>query len=276
MVALNSRYEGLKKWLLPMLAVLLAIIIGIYACTKELALNDPSVTTGYILICVMFGLFALRFRKRLSMIPIGRVAVWLQIHIGAGILAILVFWIHTGTIWPTGFIEQLLTLLVYLVTLSGILGHLLQKVYSRRATETGHEIIYERIPSAVSELRGAAEATVLECGRVTGSDTIGRYYVESLEWFFKRPRFTVYRLAGSQIGSQWVNQHEATASRYLSDSERPYLEKLVDLMDAKNVIDHQYVAQRAMKIWRWFHVPTSAALIVLSLWHFILIQVYAL
>ena len=239
-----------------------------------MALTDSVFVTGYVLLFFMLGLFALRFRKRFSMIPIGRAATWLKVHIVGGVLAIVVFWIHTGNAWPLGFFEQVLALLVYLVTISGIVGHLIQRTYSRRATETGHEIIYERIPAAVAEFRGAAEAVVLECERKTGSQTIGRYYAETLEWFFEQPRFFFNNLGGFRAGRQFKRRLQ-TVERYLSDSEKPYLEKLVELMDARNVLDVHYAAQRIMKIWRWVHVPLSAALVVLALWHLLLVQVYA-
>ncbi|MDP7226464.1 MAG: hypothetical protein QF909_14940, partial [SAR202 cluster bacterium] len=45
------------------------------------------------------------------------------------------------------------------------------------------EVIYERIPLHISELRQKAEALVRECCDQTRFDTLGRHYLDPLQLF---------------------------------------------------------------------------------------------
>ena len=44
----------------------------------------------------------------------------------------------------------------------------------------------------------------------------------------------------------------------------------------KNRIDLHYVLQGAMKRWLLVHIPLTAALMALSFWHFLVVNVYSL
>lgn len=258
-----------------LLAIALAVALGAYSYQAKLSLDDPTFVSGYILFALMIGLYLLRVRKRLSMVPLFRARSWLTLHVVGGVLALAVFWLHTGMFWPHGFYEQILAGLFYLVTVSGVVGYFIQKIYPRRMTQTGREIIYERIPGAIAELRAAAESLVLECTRKTSSDTLGRYYTETFEWFLQRPRFFASHAFGGGRGEQWRRHHRDTVRRYLSEPELPYLEKLSEILAAKGVLDVHYAGQRMMKIWLWFHVPIATALMVFVIWHFLLVNIYA-
>lgn len=262
------------RLILPAFALALFAVLAAYTARATLSLADPDFVTGYVLIALMLVVFVLRGRKVLSMVPLGRASAWLRLHVVGGILAIGAFWIHTGTVWPIGPYEQLLTLLFYAVSISGMIGYVIQKVYPRRLTQTGHEIVYERLPAALAELRRAAEAVVLECAEKSGSDTLAKYYAETFDHFLQRPRFVWNNVFGGMRGEHWVRHHCATVGRYLSDAERPYLDKLGEILDAKVVADVHYASQSVMKMWLWFHVPVAAALVVLSLWHFLLVNIY--
>ncbi len=272
MTASGFRVERLA---LPAGALVVAMALGGYAYRSARDLGDPHFLTGYVLLGLMLGLVLLRGRKVLSMVPLGRAAFWLRLHVVGGFLAVVVFWLHTGALWPMGRYEQVLAGLFYFVSASGIFGYLVQRAYPSRLTQTGHEIIYERIPAAIAELRAAAEDVILECGEKTGSDTLAKYYVETFEWFFHQPRFFASNAVGAARGAHWTRHHCGTVGRYLSSAEEPYLDKLVDLLAAKVVIDTHYAAQRIMKTWLWGHVPASMALIVLAIWHFLAVNAYA-
>ena len=91
-----------------------------------------GIPAGQIILLSLFNI-----RKRLAMIPLGNATTWLILHVVAGVLAVPVFWLHTGTVWPTGLYEQILTLFFYVITMNGIFGFLLQRLYPVRLTQTG-------------------------------------------------------------------------------------------------------------------------------------------
>ena len=164
--------------------------------------------------------------------------------------------------------------LFYAVTVTGIVGYVLQRIYPKLLTQTNFEIIYERIPAGIHELRSNAEAIAIECTSDTGSDTVARHYVETLSWFFQRPRFSFSHIVGGQRGGHWVRHQQATLSRYLSEEEGKYFRNIIQLAFTKNRIDLHYAVQSLLKYWLLVHVPLSVAMVVLALWHLLIVHVY--
>lgn len=242
----------------------------------SVSLESAEVVTGWCLLCLMVFLALFNIRKKLSMLPIGKAETWLLFHTAGGVLVTAVYWLHVGNLWPLGLYEQLLALLIYATVLTGVFGYVIQRTYPKRLTQTGVEVIYERIPREVSELRDQAEDLVLECTEKTESETLGRHYVDTLAWYFQRPRFFSHHVFGSQHGRQWLRQQDSAVRRYLSDDEKVYLDQLIELAEYKNGLDTHYVYQGVMKGWLLIHVPLTVALLVTSVWHILLVHIYAL
>jgi len=258
------------------LAVALFIVAALQVQIGSRTLHDPAVLTGYYLFGLMVVLGLFNLRKKLAMIPLGSAAAWLRVHVCGGLLALALFWLHMGRLWPDGFYEQLLALTFYLVSFSGIAGYVLQRAYPSRLTQSGIEIIYERIPAELAAIREEAEALVMECAVETDSDTIARHYLETFHWFFSRPRHFWSHALGSRKGAHWVRGEVTNLRRYLNEAEQTYLDRLAKLAVTKNRIDFHYSAQSIMKRWLLFHLPLAVAALALAVWHFMLVHVYAL
>ena len=261
---------------LGLVAVALFTYLLIDSRTAAQNLANHQANTGYWLLAVFVLLAVFNARKRLSMIPVIRAALWLRLHVVGGILPLALFWLHTGTLWPSGLYEQILALMFYVITINGALGYILQRVYPHYLTQTGLEIIYERIPTELAALRKEAEELVLECADKTGSDTLARHYADTMGWFFRRPRFFFSHVTFSRRSSHWLHSQSAALRRYLNDAEAGYLHRLDALAETKNLIDLHYTYQSVMKRWLLFHVPLAVALLVLAVWHLIVVSVYAL
>lgn len=258
------------------LAAAVFLVAALQVRNGARTLHDPAILTGYYLfgLMVLLGLFNLR--KKLSMVPLGNASTWLRVHVTGGLLAVALFWLHIGKLWPTGLYEQLLTLTFYLVSITGVAGYVLLRIYPSRLTQSGIEVIYERIPAELAAIREEAEALILRCAEETKNDTIARHYLETFHWFFSRPRHFWSHALGSRKGANWVRNEINNLRRYLNDAEQSHLDKLADLAFVKNRIDYHYAAQSIMKIWLLFHLPLSVAVLALAVWHFILVHVYIL
>ena len=232
--------------------------------------------TGYYLFALMIFLGLFNVRKKLSMVPLGKASIWLRVHVAGGILAVAMFWLHIGKLWPNGAYEQVFALTFYLVSITGFVGYLLLRMYPSRLTQTGIEVIYERIPAELAAIREEAEALILACAKETGSDTIARHYLETFRWFFSRPRNFWSHALGSRAGAHWVRNEVTNLRRYLNEAEQGFLDRLANLAITKNRIDSHYAAQTIMKGWLLIHLPLSVAVLALAVWHFILVHVYAI
>ena len=256
-----------------------AVVFALVAWSARrswLELSEPAIVTGYALFALMLLLGFFNIRKRLSMVPIGRASVWLAFHVAAGLLAIAMFWLHTGSVWPSGLYEQMLTLLFYLVSVTGIIGYILTRTLPRRLAQIEIEIIYERIPGELAEIREKIEALALECTQETGSDTVAQHHIGTLAWFFARPRFWISHVAGGDAAGHWLRGPGSAARRYLNDAEKTYFDQIIELGVLKCQIDRHFACQELLKKWLPVHVPLSMAVILVAVWHLILVNVYAL
>src|ERR1022692_928927 len=265
--------------LLPLTAgtFLLFYIPALWAQYLRQHLGRPAFVTGWWLFAVMLSLGAFNARKKLSMLPLGNASAWLRWHVAGGFLTLALFWLHARTIWPTGIYERVLTALFYLLNLSGIIGWVMQRAYPRALNDTGVEGIYEKIPAVLAQLRGHAETAVLECAQQTGSGILGQYYVETLHWFFQRPRFFWnHALFGGKTARAWVREQCAPVRLYLNEAEQKFLDRLTALAERKAEVDFHYATQALMKRWLLAHLPLAAAVVLLTLWHILLVHIYAL
>jgi hypothetical protein len=271
----NRGFMRRLAWLPWLSATILFIVLASASSHLRGALGDPASLTGWFVFAVLAGLGAFNSRKRLSMVPLGSAALWLQIHVAGGFLALALFWLHTRTLWPHGLYEQVLALCFYAASLSGIIGWLLQRSLPRRLTATGVEILYERIPAEIANLRAQAESLVLECTKATERETLARHYTETLDWFFRRPRFLRNHLFGGKMARAWQRQQFGTIRRYLDGREAIFLDRLNAIAEYKTDVDFHYAAQTVMKLWLFLHLPLAIGTLLLAVWHILLIHIYA-
>ncbi len=268
------RATGINTLIVWVGAAALAALGYWYEAARR-GLGDPTFVTGYMLFASMVFLALYNSRKKLSMIPLGRVSTWLTLHVVVGFASSVLFLLHTGTLWPLGLANRALALLFCLTMLSGIGGYVLQLWLPGRLTRSGPETIYERIPAEIAGLRAAAEQAVVDAAAQSGFDTLGRYYVQTLSWYFARPRYWLSHIFGGRRAEFWLRRRLATIRHHLSDAERPALDRLAELGAAKTSLDTQYAMQSLLKGWTLIHVPLAAALLTLAVWHLILVHVYA-
>ena len=239
-------------------------------------LGEPAIITGYALFATLLLLLLFNVRKRLPMLPLGHAHWWTLVHSVVGILAGALFFLHTETLWPQGTYEQGLALLLYIATLSGIFGYVIQRLYPKRLAGHGVEVIYERIPQELAVLRDAAESIVLRCTKEAKADTLARYYVETFQWYFLRPRFLMSHLTGAGKSDYWLEQQFTASRQYLNELERTFLDELRALAERKDSIDFHYAAQHLMKSWLLVHIPSVIGLIALVLWHLLIVNIYGI
>ena len=264
-----------KSW--HVWAATLAAFVGlaVWHRATRLTLGDTAFVTGYILFALILFLAVYSGRKKLPMIPAGRASAWLTLHVVVGLLAVAVFGLHTQKSWPLGLADQSLAALFYVVCASGAFGYGLQLWIPGRLTQSGRETIYERIPAELAELRAEIDKTLLAAAAESGHDTLGRYYLETLDWYFARPRFAASHVLGGRRAEHWLKRRLGTIERYLSAPEQRHLGQIAELGALKTQIDHQYALQSLLKRWTLVHVPLAAAMLVFAVWHLVVVHVFA-
>ncbi len=261
--------------LVSVFALIVFAVVWFSARKMDLVFLESSIMTGYTLFSVILFVALFNIRKKLSMIPLAKASTWLVFHVAGGLLCIALFWLHTKTLWPRGVFEGFFAASFYLVSLSGIAGYILQRVNARKLTDTGIEVIYERVPAELAEIRERVEEIVVECTENTGSDILANHYLDTLSWYFRKPRFYISSVFGLGGGGVWLRTKAATVKRYLSDEELAYFNQIEDLANLKLLVDVHYSHQDLNKKWLLVHLPLSVAMLVMVLWHLLLVEVYA-
>ena len=263
-----------RGWGYASLAALIFISTWAWAVRIENSLGISDFSTGWVLFFVLALLALFGVRKRLPFLPLGPASRWLKLHVVGGFMAVLMFWLHTDEVWPNSFYGQLLTVLFYAISISGVIGLLMETVFPSQLTNTKMEVIYERIPKELAEIRNEVEALVEECTKENASNVLAEHYLETLRWYFQRPRFFMSNVCGSEKPQHWVHQQCVILERFLDEKERKYLDKVYLLAEKKRKIDFHYALQKMLKTWLLIHIPLAGAVMVMVFWHLIVIQVF--
>jgi hypothetical protein len=255
------------------ITIIVAIILVLAFAVYDASLYQGAFFTGWILFLVMGFLALFRLRKEIPVLPLGAASTWMQWHIYAGWLVILLFAEHVSWGIPNGGLEITISIVFALVVLSGIVGLLFSQVLPPRLTRRGEEVIFERIPVFIAELRKEAEDLVLQSARETKSSTIRNFYLRHLSGFFSGPRNRLRHLFASRRPRFRLMNEIDNMERYLNRQEFQYAENLRDLVNKKDELDFYYALSLALKAWLLVHVPLTYSLLILAILH--LVVVYA-
>jgi hypothetical protein len=249
------------------IVVLVGNLLWAIIASNNIALNTHQYISGWLLVGTVFFLVFYNVRKKISMVPIGSSAAWLQFHIYVGLLATLIFYLHVDWSLPNGWIETTLYILFLSICFSGIIGLYLNKILPKRLTRRGEEVIFERIPVFISQVRDEAEALAIEAAGNTSSSSIPDYYISNLANFFIGPRNFFNHLIQSHIHLINLLEDLEELERYLDVKEKEYARKLSQLVKQKDYLDYHYALQFSLKGWLFIHVPLSYGLLVFLALH---------
>lgn len=245
-----------------------AVLSWLLFVALDAGLMDADIWTGWALFTAVVLLSLYSQRKRLTMLPIGRAAVWLQLHAYTGALAIVLFAAHTGLSWPDAVLEWALWVLFLGTAVSGLAGLYWSRSLPSRLNQTDEELIFERIPRHAATLRQRAEALVLRAAAETDSALLGEHYRKHLAGLFMAPRWR-WRSLGH---GDHVTRHHGrliALERYLSEAEKPYARELAALCRQKSDLDMHFTIQGLLKGWLFLHIPLTAAMLVLAVVHLV-------
>jgi len=248
------------------LIVVLLLILDFYGTP----VYRMQVWSGWILLSLIVFLLLYNVRKKLTMLPLGRVAFWMQCHAYLGMVSGVIFLQHINFRVPSGYFECLLALAFIATAATGIIGLILSRIIPKFLTRRGEEVIFERIPLHTATLRVQAQALIIDCAETTKSEVLFEYYQQHLATYFFGPQNILYHLSGSTTPWHHMLIKHQTFCRFLSDKEQEYADQLQTLMKQKDDLDFHYALQGMLKAWPFLHFPLSHVLFIFSLLHIVL------
>lgn len=256
-------------------AILAALLVVVFSTVYVTAINQNGFLTGWILFGLVLALSGYRIRKKVSTLPIGQASSWLQAHIYGGLIALFAFFVHVGWRIPDGVFEGLFATVFLLVAVSGVVGIAINRIFARRLTRRGEEVIFERIPGFMARLGEQAEEILLASASETGSAVLREFYFSRLSSFFAGPRNRLGHLVSSNRTLYKLQNEMDSLERYLNTDDRERLAELRYLVERKDELDFDCALQGAMKFWLFIHVPLTAALLIGMLVHTVLVYAFS-
>ena len=243
-----------------------------------LSLHSGNFFSGWLMFALMFGLALYNVRKKFPFLPLLTSAAWLQFHVYIGLLCIILFALHIGWRVPDGVLEGILVFLFVVVAGSGVAGLVLSRTIPARLTTRSEEVIMERIPVYLKQLREEADRLVEQARMVSDTtergDTLSDFYAMRLVAFFYQPSNFWWHLLQSNRPRYMLLRELQALDRYLNNEEKAIAQTLTDLIRDKDDLDYQYAHQAVLKYWLFIHVPMTYSLLIFSLAHGMLAHAY--
>ena len=207
---------------------------------------------------ILYGL-----RRRTMKLAPGKSRIWLQCHIYGGGLFLMLVLMHSGFRQPTGVVTWWLWALSIWITVSGILGTLIQKWIPKiLSSGLSIEVIYERIPELIMEIRHKAEQLIHNC-----ETPLQDFYRKNIAATFAAPQNRLIYFFDITGGIQSRVRQFNYLRELLDEPEKTQLDTLENYYRTKLEIDAHYTLQKALRWWLFLHAPLSIVLIVLLGFH---------
>jgi hypothetical protein len=221
---------------------------------------------------VAAGLYGARRRAMAlaSKLRLGNARGWLYLHVYGGGLFLLLALMHSGFRLPSGPVTWWLWALSLWTVASGLVGLTLQQWLPRTlGSALALEVLYERIPELVAEIRDKAEALVASC-----AEPVQALYARRVAPALAAPERRLIYFLDITGGKQSQLKEFDYLRRFLPAEDKEKLGELVQLYKAKLDVDAHYTLQTALRGWLWIHVPTSIALYALLILHLFAVYRY--
>lgn len=238
-------------------------------------LRNPMFFSGWILVTGCLVLALLNARKKLPVVPLGDAALWVRFHIYLGWLIVGTFLLHGGIHPPAGVIEMVLWFVFLLVAASGIFGAYLSREVPRRMARVTEPVLFERIPAFRRQLAEEAHDLALRSIVELKSATISQFYTDCLQPFLATQRNLLAHLFKHSREQQTISQEMDALERYLDDDGRAILQRLRQIVAAKDSLDEQFAHLGLMKLWLFVHIPATYSLLTLAAVHVVAVYAYS-
>ncbi len=271
--------QARRRWLGP-----LGFAAGATAAGAALAVNltiadfvpGNSWSVGYGVAATALLLLAAGYGARRRMMRTasrwrgGSASGWLALHLWGGGLFLVLVLMHSGFRLPSGQVTGWLWVLSWWTVLSGLVGRLLQRWIPRLlASGLSTEVLYERIPELVADLRERAARAV-----DGAHESVVALWERRLADELAAPRRRALYFVDITGGAARRLKPFRYLQRLLAEDDRERLAELERLYRAKLEIDAQYTLQSALRWWLYLHVPTSIVLLALLAVHLYAVWAY--
>jgi hypothetical protein len=257
-----------SRRLLGVLVTTTAVLLTVFiAWLIDARLGHASVFSGACLMACLFGLVLIGVRRRLPILPLGKVSTWTQVHLYVGFFSSAVYWIHVPAIIGTGALESTLSIVFLAVTISGFYGLYASRTLPKRLTAVEGQHQFDRMHWHREQISRSAKELLEGLQEASATRVLGNFYQEFLEPFFGKRTSLTYLLIPMGIRRRRLTSGLKELNRYLEPDGRDVAGKLIALVRHRDDLDYQFALQLRLRIWLVVHGAISILLIVVSVVH---------
>ena len=282
--------QGHRKWCLATLVSSLVLTI-LYLSSLWISPEPPSggsllgLTYGTLALLIMIFAALLGVRKKVPAWRIGRATTWMKGHLWLS-LGLIPLVLYHSAFQAGGVLTITLWVLFSFVTVSGILGILLQQYLPRLMTEQAPmETIYDQIDHVINQIRYQADIQMAKLvgplgiemvvpeGMTPekfkegvpnpGTEQIKSFYLERI-----RPGLDPgKKIAGVFDTPHRIHTFFEEAKITLPPACHPLLQELNGILEERRQLERQRSLHHWLHGWLFVHVPLSALLMLLVIVH---------
>lgn len=233
----------------------------------DMRLGHASVFSGSALLACLFGLLLIGVRRRLPILPLGKVSTWTQVHLYVGFFSSAVYWMHVPSIIGDGVFECSLSLVFLIVTLSGYYGLYASRTLPKRLTAVQGQHRFDRVPWHRDQISTNARELLDDLSEASAIRVLGNFYAKYLFPFFDTRPSLAYLMVPNGIRRRRLTSGLKELDRYLEDEGRASAGKLIALVRHRDDLDYQLALQLRLRIWLVIHGTMSTLLLAASVVH---------
>lgn len=262
----------------PTLLFITLFIFGLFAIWRKLGeqFYQVSELSGWLLFSFIILLVIYNIRKKISMLPLGRVWFWRHLHTWVGWLSLAVFFIHSGWQPPAGYLNTLLWVFMLIIFISGIFGLLIGIILPRRITRGEGRVQLERIPRIRAGLLRKADHLIGRLAKNPGTEPLTGFYTKDVRQYLFKSREFFSHCFNSANQARKLTDSLTAISRYIDKPSIEQATQLHQIIEDKHRLDRQYSMQQILRMWSYVHVAFSMSLLLLVAMHIIVIYAYHL
>lgn len=256
-----------RRRLAIVFTLLMTLLYLAISSVQQARLADTRWLSGFTLLACLLGLTMLGARRRLPVLPLGRVSIWTQIHLYMGLFAIVVYAMHVPAILAGGVLEFWLSVAFLTVSVSGIYGVFASRSIPKKLTAVEGQHRFDQVAWHRKQILAAA-VDAIEALPVTPSGKLVRQHFESeLAPYFSRRAPLRYMAWPGGRRRRMLLEGIGSLGRYVDGETATAIGQLSALIRQRDDLDYQFALQLRLRSWVAFHCVTSIALISLAVVH---------
>jgi hypothetical protein len=269
-----NKWVQSPQWLLGF-AIVSLLCVTVYAAGSMFvpAVSAGALTTAYGIAAALVSVAVVAYggRRRAQRVrSLGRTWYYLEVHVYGGALFLLLMLMHSSFRLPQGVLTWWLWAASLYLTVSGLLGLVLQKwIPTLLASGLSVEVHLDRIPDLIVETRQRAEA-LLE----SAAEPVRAVYEREIAPVMVGPQPRWIYFVDATGGFRSRARRIEHIRRLLPESDRAVLDEMLELYRTKLEMDAHFTLQRVLRLWLYLHVPVALLMFGLLAMHVLFVLYY--